>query len=35
MSINPKLPPSKRRQIIKDNAAFHIVGNKDQEGSIA
>ena len=35
MSRNPRLPPRKRKQIIKENIAFRIVGDKDRADSIA
>jgi len=35
MSLNPRLPPSKRKQIIKEYIAFKNVGDKDLNGTIA
>ena len=35
MSLNPRLPLSKRKQIIKENIAFKKVGEKDETNTIA
>lgn len=35
MSRNPRLTPTKRKEIIKKHIAFKIVGNIDQQDSIA
>jgi len=35
LSRNPRLPPSKRKQIIKEHIAFKIVGEKDRPETIA
>jgi len=35
MSLNPRLPSSKRKQIIKENIAFKKVGEKEESDTIA